>query len=145
MVYLDTSVVVAMITSEKTAADIMAWYRSLTEAPVSSDWLITEFASALCIKVQTGQMTKALAERAHAVFEYFSHDGVRLLGLSRGLYQTAAQLIRTDPVGLRAGDALHLALALEVGATELATLDRRQAQSAAHHGLALVDFNRFSA
>jgi predicted nucleic acid-binding protein len=140
MVYLDTSVVVAMMTAEKTAADIFAWYGSLTQAPVSSDWLITEFSSALSIKIQTGQLSQELAARAQAVFAEFSHNGVHLLGLGRHIYDKAAHLIKSDPFGLRAGDALHMAVAVEAGATEMATLDRRLAQSAAHNGLALVQF-----
>jgi predicted nucleic acid-binding protein len=54
-------------------------------------------------------------------FETFIGGGVRLLAVSRQAFQQGAGLIQAMD-GLRAGDALHLSVAIEAGATEFATL-----------------------
>lgn len=49
-------------------------------------------------------------------------------------------MIKLHQQGLRAGDALHLAVALELGANIMATLDSTLAVNAEHEGLALIGF-----
>jgi predicted nucleic acid-binding protein len=53
-------------------------------------------------------------------------------------HQRARELVSQANSGLRAGDALHLATALRLGANQLATLDRVLAGNAATQGLTLA-------
>ncbi|MDB5839840.1 MAG: VapC toxin family domain ribonuclease, partial [Herminiimonas sp.] len=69
-------------------------------------------------------------------FETFV-GGLRLIAVSRHAFEQGAHLIRSMD-GLRAGDALHLSVALEAGVTEFATLDRLLGEKAAHAGLTLT-------
>jgi predicted nucleic acid-binding protein len=50
MIYLDTSVVVALLTPEERSAQALDWFAESREPLISSDWLITETHSALGIK-----------------------------------------------------------------------------------------------
>ena len=50
MIYLDTSVVVALLTPEESSSRALDWFAQCREALISSDWLITETHSALGIK-----------------------------------------------------------------------------------------------
>ena len=50
MVYVDTSVIVALLTVEPSTEAVTAWFSELEEPLVSSDWLVTEFSSALSIE-----------------------------------------------------------------------------------------------
>jgi predicted nucleic acid-binding protein len=51
-----------------------------------------------------------------------------VLGVTGGQFRTAAKFADQHALGLRAGDALHLAVASEHGAT-VHTLDRRLAEA----------------
>jgi hypothetical protein len=66
MLYLDTSLFVAALINEQETAHIQGWLsgRDPDELAVS-DWIATEFSSALSIKVRTGQTE--LAHRADAL------------------------------------------------------------------------------
>jgi len=50
MIYLDTSVVVALLTPEERSAQALDWFAQSRDPLISSDWLITETHSALGIK-----------------------------------------------------------------------------------------------
>ena len=56
MIYVDTSVLVALYTRESSSAVVSSWYADCTGELVSSAWCVSEFASALCIKQRTGQL-----------------------------------------------------------------------------------------
>jgi predicted nucleic acid-binding protein len=138
LIYLDTSVLVALLTKESSALAIMRWYAKHDAALlVTSDWSLTEFSSALALKVRTKQLTPKQAKAVLKTFETFIGGGVRLLAVSRQAFQQGAGLIQAMD-GLRAGDALHLSVAIEAGATEFATLDKLLAEKAKESGLALT-------
>ena len=140
MIYVDTSVIVALLTVEPKTPYVMAWYAGLRDAPASSDWLLTEFSSAISIKQRTGQLSEASAKRVHKEFEMLVAGGLRLAPVSRSAYSQAAKMIKSHQHGLRAGDSLHLAVALELGASQMATLDGALAKNAKRKGLALIGF-----
>jgi hypothetical protein len=139
MVYVDTSVLVALLTNEETANRIAQWYADETRPLVSGDWCMTEFASALALKERTGQLTRKQCNAAWKLFTEFCGGSLRLLPLDREVYVHAAQLVRSSKNGLRAGDALHLALALHVKTEGFFTLDVRLGASAHQCKLASVE------
>jgi predicted nucleic acid-binding protein len=61
--------------------------------------------------------------------------GVELRPLDRGRFRHAAELLQDPALGLRAGDALHLAVALHSRCTQLASFDIRMQQAATVLGL----------
>lgn len=136
MVYLDTSVAVALLVPEPGSALALSWFARAEHLPLLSDWLIAEFASALSIKERSGQLSAPDARAARRNFDAFC-KGVRVAPVSRGAFQRAALLAAQPGLGLRAGDALHLAIAQEVAARAIATLDRRMGQAAEQLGLSL--------
>lgn len=141
MIYLDTSAAVPLFVPEPASAAVDAWYEGCTEPLVSSDWIVTEFASALAMKERAGALAAKDARDAWREFEAFCDAGLRLMPLSREAYREAAALARQHGHGLRAGDALHLAAALEAGAKDLATLDVNQADNARRLKLRTVGFS----
>lgn len=141
MVYLDTSAAVPLFVAEHASNAIDRWI-SMCESPiVSSDWIVTEFASALSIKERSGMLGTKDAKAAWRSFEMFCQSGLRLAPVSRQAFDVAAKLVREPTHGLRSGDALHLAVAIEMGADAIATLDATMARSAKRLKLASVAFS----
>ena len=140
MVYVDTSVIVALLTVEPKTPDVTAWYAGLRDAPVCADWLLTEFSSAISIKLRSRQLTQTHAKRVRIEFNRLVSGGLRLAPVSRAAFTQAAEMVKQYQRGLRAGDSLHLAVALELGASHMATLDATLAKNARRKGLELIRF-----
>lgn len=130
MLYLDTSLLVAALTPEARTDDIQQWLadQSLDELYIS-DWVITEFSSALSIKLRAENLTETHRAEALAGFTSLVEDSFGVLPVAREDFRTAAHFADQAGIGLRAGDALHLAIASAHGAT-LCTLDRKLLQAA---------------
>lgn len=130
MVYVDTSVLVALHLNEPRSADVARWYAACADELVSAAWCVTEFASALGIKQRTGQISEADAQAAWRRFERLCANDMRLLPVDPATFYRAAVLTLDSATGLRAGDSLHLAAALEAKAKSMATLDEVLAKNA---------------
>jgi len=130
MLYLDTSVLVAALTPENHTTKIQQWLaRQDPNALHVSDWVITEFSSALSIKLRSEQLDEAQRARALAWFTTLLQESVAVLHASPEDFRTAAHFADQAGIGLRAGDALHLATASAHGAT-LVTLDQKLLEAA---------------
>ncbi|MBU6397096.1 MAG: type II toxin-antitoxin system VapC family toxin [Rhodospirillales bacterium] len=127
--YLDTSLLVAALTNEAETARMQAWLAAqVPEELMISDWVVTEFSSALSIKLRTGQLQPAHRADALAMFTHLTTESFTLLPISGQQFRTAARYADQYTLGLRAGDALHLASCADHGAT-LCTLDRRLSEA----------------
>ncbi len=140
MIYLDTSVAVPLFVPEPSSTAIDAWLESCATPLVASDWIVTEFGSALSMKVRRGEIDARQAKAAWKSFDEFCQTGLRLLPVSRQTFSAAAKLVLAASSGLRAGDSLHLAAALEIGATGFATADATLARNATTKGLNVSRF-----
>lgn len=95
---------------------------------VISDWVATEFSSALSIKLRTGQIDTTNRMEALALLTRLAADSLTVLPVTRSQFRTGARFADQHALGLRAGDSLHLAVCADHGAT-LCTLDRRLADA----------------
>jgi uncharacterized protein len=138
MLYLDTSLLVAALTNEAETERMQHW---LGQQPVDdlavSDWVATEFSSALSIKLRTGQIRIADRVEALVTFARLPTDSFTAIPVSRSDFRTAARLADQHAIGLRAGDALHLAICANHGAT-LCTLDRRLGDAGSALGIKTI-------
>ncbi len=130
MLYVDTSVLVALCANEGKTADVVKWYADCTEELASAAWCVTEFASAMGLKQRTGQMTQEQAQTAWMQFERVCANDLQLLPVEATTFHKAAVLTLDASAGLRAGDALHLACALQAKAQGMVTLDAVLAKNA---------------
>jgi predicted nucleic acid-binding protein len=135
MIYLDTSVVVALLTPEDRSPQALDWFALCRGPLISSDWLITETHSALGIKQRHHGISPHARQAAGEQFERLLQGGVELRSLDRGRFRQAADLLQDPALGLRAGDALHLAVALHSRCNRLASFDGRMLQAAAALGM----------
>ena len=140
MIYVDTSVIVALLTTEPKTQAVTAWFAELRDVPTCADWLLTEFHSALSIKTRTSQVSEADAKRVSKEFEILAEGGLRIVSVSRNAFRHAAKMVQQHEHGLRAGDSLHLAVALEFEAIQMATLDGTLAANAKRNKMKLIQW-----
>ncbi len=135
ILYLDTSVLVAALTKEAESARIQTWLAEQVPGTLAiSEWVTTEFSSALSIKLRTRQMQVTHRAGVLAMFARLRVESLSALPISGEQFRTAAHFADQYTLNLRAGDALHLAICGAHGAT-LCTLDRRLSDAGAELGV----------
>ncbi len=134
--YLDTSVLVAAFTHEQTTSRVLTWLRTAEPQGLAiSDWVTAEFSAALSFKVRTGQIDELYRARAKTLFAEMATGAVASFAVKPEHFKMAAQFADEHRLGLRAPDALHLAIAADDGAA-LVTLDKRLAAAGKKLGVA---------
>jgi uncharacterized protein len=128
MYYLDTSLIVAALSNAEIASRrAQVWLEKHKSAPLFiSDWTITEFSSAVALKVRTGTFTIEQRAASHAEFNLLVAAGFIVLPVTSEHFRIAARFTDNHALGVRSADALHLAIA-SGHETKVCTLDRRLA------------------
>lgn len=125
MRYFDTSALTPLVREEKTSSR-MAEFVALQPAGrlAVSRWTEVEFASLLARHVRMGAIQGAEAREADAVFESVIRQSFVVWSLRDDDYALARSYLHNYETGLRAGDALHLAVARNRHAEAVYSLDR---------------------
>ena len=124
MLYFDTSFLAPLILEEATSAKIEAYFAKLPAGELYvSHWARVEFSSLIAREVRMGGLAESDALLAIAQFDELVVDSFQVLAPSVADYELAKAYIQHFATKLRAGDAMHLAIASNNGAKTLYTLD----------------------
>ncbi len=63
MIYIDTSVIVALLTVESSTKAVTSWFSGIKERPVSSDWLLTSRGRGVAVVQSVSDYEDAEEER----------------------------------------------------------------------------------
>ena len=124
--YLDSSALVKLVVAEEETPALWRWLKTDDRRPVTCDLGTTELRRA----VERGAPDRIAMARLVL-------DTVTVVALARNTFLWAAQL---DPPEMRSLDALHLAVALDLGDSldGIVAYDVRLAAAADRHGIPVV-------
>jgi hypothetical protein len=138
LIYLDTSLVVALCVPEADSDRVESVLAAVVEPLCTSEWTRVEFTSAIGIKVRNRELSEPLARRALADYYEAFEPGVTVFTPSREDYVRAAWYLQDLKSGLRGGDALHAAVAENNRVTRLLTLDKVFVKAARETGIPVI-------
>ncbi|NJL61617.1 MAG: type II toxin-antitoxin system VapC family toxin [Methylacidiphilales bacterium] len=125
MIYLDTSFLAPFYIQEATSTSVETILLNIpTEQLAISDWTIVEFTSLVSRRVRMSELN---LEQMEAVINSFKEDVAQsytVFTVTSADFILAAEFIQQWETGLRAGDALHLAIARNHSIENLLSLDR---------------------
>lgn len=124
MLYFDTSFVLPLFLEESTSTRVEQFFRRQPlDELVVSQWTRVEFSSALAREVRMGALDRRSALEIDAQFEAVVSKAFRILLPNAADFDLSKQYICRYETRLRAGDALHLAIACNNGAEAIFSLD----------------------
>ena len=145
MIYLDTSFVVSLYSPDANSAAAARIQQTTTDTLLLSTLGELETLNALRLRVFRKEISTALAEASRNLFEGDLRDGVfQLRPLPESAFERARKLSKqsTAQLGTRTADLLHVAAALEFGATGFFSFDLQQRKMAQTAGLKLFPMPR---
>jgi hypothetical protein len=139
--YIDTSALAKCYIREPRSLDVLDWVEAQGK-PATAMLTLVEFRCLLARRRRSSQIDQTLEHRTLAEFDNHVRSGAwHIHQSSFGEYAAARDLIDTLPdISLRALDALHLAAARTVGASDFATADKAQADAAEALGFTVYRF-----
>ncbi len=134
--YVDTSILVAAHCSEPETGRVQSWLTARRPSDlVGCSWLLTEVASALSFKERRGEINKSRHHTISSDILAFLSQLVTMEPPTEKDFEVAATFCHNAASHLRAGDALHLAVALRLKARYIVTLDSVLLENALAQGL----------
>lgn len=125
MRYFDTSFLAPLVLPEATSEPISGFLGALPDDDLAvSDWTRVEFASLLAREVRMGGLDVGTAREAGSQFERMIGESFVVLLPNRDDFERAREWLSNFETGLRAGDALHLAIAGNRAADAIYSLDK---------------------
>jgi uncharacterized protein len=125
MLYFDPSFLVPLVLPEATSDRIAEFLRGLSgEQFAVSHWTRVEFTSMIAREFRMGGLDAGAAAQADARFETMVDESFATLLPTADDFGLAKQYLANFATGLRAGGALHLAVARNHRAATIYTLDK---------------------
>jgi predicted nucleic acid-binding protein len=125
LLYFDTSFVAPLILQEATSAKVESFVTRLPAGTLAISQLVrVEFSSLLAREVRMGGLDVKTARVADSQFEAIVKESFIVLLPSADDFDLAKEYLGNYRTGLRAGDALHLAVAKNHNGQAIYSLDK---------------------
>jgi predicted nucleic acid-binding protein len=135
MNYFDTSYLIPLVKPEPLSDRVAAFVEEVADdGLVTSQWTIVECRSALAREVRMERLSASdFRSYCRHIDEIMANSFQIILPIEED-FRSAATMIEAPETGLRAGDAMHVAIAQRLEA-QILTLDRRMTTVARRHGI----------
>ena len=138
MFYLDTSLLVTALSNESQTVQAQRWLaEQASRGLVTSQWTVSEFASALALKRRIGHLQQDDVEATQHLWHLLRRKSLVVHPVEAKDFDRAAELVFLSRTALKAGDALHLAVIERIGAI-LASRDKGMIEAAMSLGIVAV-------
>jgi uncharacterized protein len=139
MFYFDTSILVPLFLPEETSAKIEVLFHQLpTDADlVTSQWTRMEFASVLSRLVRMGELKKEVALLCSDRFSRLLSENLQVYLPTLADFDLCWKYLSRFDNSMRAGDALHLAIASNLSVEKIFTLDNGMLKAGRQLGLSV--------
>ena len=135
MIYCDTSLLVTALTPEDETGAAQAWLAHQEEGQLCiSGWTVTEFSCALSRKLRRGELSPEQRADVLTAWRLMQSEILEQTSIPTEAFDMAAAYVDRDDMAVRAGDALHLAIAAN-GGHQLASRDEAMSQAATAIGV----------
>jgi uncharacterized protein len=124
MLYFDTSFLAPLFIAENASDAVEAFVLKVRPGELTTSlWTKLELSSLVARKVRMGELSDSQSEVVRREFNRVLDESFELLVPTAADFTAAARYLEIPKIGLRAGDALHLAIAANHRATRILTLD----------------------
>ncbi|HAI68705.1 MAG TPA: hypothetical protein DCM38_04615 [Gammaproteobacteria bacterium] len=131
MIYFDTSFIAPFYIFEASSTSVVPIIFSLpTNKLALSHWTAIEFASVLARKLRMKEISADLANDLLDLFEQEMQSTYQVILPTQRDYELAVSFLTQPKLGLRGGDAFHLAIAQNHAVELLLTLDEGMLKAA---------------
>lgn len=140
MIYLDTSFVVSLYSKDVNSVAAISLLQTISDNLLITTWVEFEAVNAFGLKEFRNEVTTSQAEASLQNFERaLSSKALELRALPESSFERGRRLSRqfTPDLGTRTADLLHVAAALELGASCFYSFDIQQRKVAEAVGLTL--------
>ena len=125
MIYLDTSFVAPLVIAENSSEAVEAFVLKVKPGELATSmWTQVELSGLVSRKVRMGELSDSQADVVRREFGRVLGESFEILAPTAADFAAAAKYLEIPKTGLRAGDALHLAIAANRHAKRILTLDR---------------------
>ncbi len=139
MLYFDTSFLVPLFLQEQTSTRIEHVFAGLAGQDLAiGHWTRVEFSSLLAREVRMGGLAATAAREVDAEFETVATASLLVLLPGVEDFELAKEYLAHFQSGLRAGDALHLAVARNRGSERIYSLDNTMLKAGRSLGLPMT-------
>jgi uncharacterized protein len=124
LVYLDTSFITPVVIAENSSDAVEAFVLKVKPGELATSlWTQVELSGLVSRKVRMGELSDSQAEVVRRELDRVLGESFEMLAPTAADFVAAAKYLEIPKTGLRAGDALHLAIAANRRAKRILTLD----------------------
>jgi uncharacterized protein len=135
--YLDTSVIVALLTDDLLHTRADRFFRDDRSISVISDFASAEFTAVIARRVRVGTIAADQARTGFSLLDAWGARSAVRVEICAADVAIAETFLRRLDLVLQAPDAIHIAIAQRIGAT-LVTFDRQMEAGARALGMAIA-------